>query len=90
MWRDLLKLFKEFRAERKELLIKERRMRRWVKDQNYEMASQLFAIFTEKSEDVVMELETPNGLKLRIYRDVEGKVREERMTEDELFLGRRG
>lgn len=90
MIREILKLFKEFRAERKELLIKEKLMRRWVKDENYELASQLFALFTEKHDDTVLEIKTPNGLCMRMYRDVTGAVREERMTEDEVFLGRRG
>jgi hypothetical protein len=37
-----------------------------------------------------MEIDVPSKFKIRIFRDVEGKVREERLTEDELFLGRRG
>lgn len=90
MLRELIRLLREFRKEKREEILKVRLMKSWVKDQNYEMASQLFAIFTEKGADAVMEIETPNGLKLRVYRDVDGKVREERMTEDELFLGRRG
>lgn len=90
MLKELIRLLREFRKEKREEILKVRLIKSWVKDQNYEMASQLFAIFTEKGADAVMEIETPNGLKLRIYRDVDGKVREERMTEDELFLGRRG
>lgn len=54
------------------------------------MASQLFAIFTEKNSDVVLELKTPNGVELRIYRDTNGTIKEERLTEDEKLLGRRG
>ena len=90
MLKEIIGLLREFRKEKREEILKVSLLKSWVKDQNYEMASQLFAIFTEKGADAVMEIETPNGLKLRIYRDVDGKVREERMTEDELFLGRRG
>lgn len=71
-------------------MIKQRLLKSWVKDENYEMASQLFAIFTEKNSDIVLELKTPNGVELRIYRDTNGTIKEERMTDDERLLGRRG
>lgn len=89
MLRELIRLLKQFRIEKREEILKLKLIKGWLKDSNYEYASQLFQIFTEKNSDVVMEIETPNGIKLKIYRDIEGNVKEDRMTADEMMLGHR-
>lgn len=90
MLRELISLFKQFLKERRESILKERLLRRWAKDENYEAAAELFKIFTDSNSDAVMEIEVPGKFKLRYFRDVEGNFKEERLTEDEIFLGRRG
>lgn len=90
MIRELISLFKQFLKERRESILKERLLRRWAKDENYEAAAELFKIFTDSNSDAVMEIEVPGKFKLRYFRDVEGNFKEERLTEDEIFLGRRG
>lgn len=90
MIRELISLFKQFLKERREAILKERLLRRWAKDENYEAAAELFKIFTDSNSDAVMEIEVPGKFKLRYFRDVEGNFKEERLTEDEIFLGRRG
>lgn len=90
MMKELIRLFRQFLTEKKEERLKANLIKNWCKDENYEAAAELFKIFTDSNSDVVMEIDVPSKFKIRIFRDVEGKVREERLTEDELFLGRRG
>lgn len=90
MIRELISLFKQFIKERRESILKERLLRRWAKDENYEAAAELFKIFTDNHSDTVMEIEIPGKFKVRYLRDVEGNFKEEKMTDDEIFLGRRG
>lgn len=90
MIQELIRLFRQFLTEKKEERLKAALIKSWCKDENYEAAAQLFKIFTDSNSDVVMEIDVPSKFKVKIYRDLDGKVREERFTEDELFLGRRG
>ena len=90
MLRELIRLFNEFRKERREEILKARLIRGWAKDENYEAAAELFKIFTDNNSDVVMEIDVAGKVHVRLYRDIDGNLKQERLDEDEIYLGRRG
>lgn len=89
MFRELVELFRQFLQERREVILKEKLLRRWAKDENFEAASELFRIFTNSNSDTVIEIDVPGKFKIRFFRDMNGEVARDRISEDEMLLGHR-
>ncbi len=90
MIKELIGLFRQFLKENREEILKQKLLRSWAKDENFEAASELFKIFTDSNSDAVMEIDVPGKFKVRYYRDIEGNLKQERLSDEEYFLGRRG
>lgn len=90
MLRELISLFKQFLKERREDILKQKLLKGWAKDSNFEAAAELFKIFTDSNSDAVMEIEVPGKFKVRYFRDVEGNFKQERLSDEEYYLGRKG
>jgi len=90
MLKDLISLFKQFLRDRREDILKQKLLKSWAKDENFEAASELFKIFTDSNSDAVMEIDVPGKFKVKFYRDIEGNLKQERLSDEEYFLGRRG
>lgn len=90
MIKELIGLFRQFLKDNREDILKQKLLKSWAKDENFEAASELFKIFTDSNSDAVMEIDVPGKFKVRYYRDIEGNLKQERLSDDEYFLGRRG
>lgn len=90
MIKELIGLFRQFLKDNREDILKQKLLKSWAKDENFEAASELFKIFTDSNSDAVMEIDVPGKFKVRYYRDIEGNLKQERLSDEEYFLGRRG
>lgn len=90
MIKELIGLFRQFLKENREDILKQKLLKSWAKDENFEAASELFKIFTDSNSDAVMEIDVPGKFKVKYYRDIEGNLKQERLSDEEYFLGRRG
>jgi len=90
MLKELIGLFRQFLKDNREDILKQKLLKSWAKDENFEAASELFKIFTDSNSDAVMEIDVPGKFKVKFYRDIEGNLKQERLSDEEYFLGRRG
>ena len=86
---EFIKAYMAWRKEHRDDVLKVKMAKAALKQPlNYELIENFFKAFTDTNSDLVCEIEG-NGFKLRIFRDVEGKIREERMDLDDAILGHR-